>query len=165
MRVRAFPARIGLSFVRCSSPMAHPELNALLDTLLPVAQMLLRNHGEFYPFGAVMTSSGEIRHVGAKMEDDDHPPSQPLIDLLTENFKKQAKRGELRAAGICYDVLTVPPGEGQKCDAVCFSLEHYLGETVNVFVPYVKTASGNIQYGEIFAAKRTGQFFCELPSC
>jgi len=39
------------------------------------------------------------------------------------------------------------------------------GETVNVFVPYVKAADGDIQYGEIFAAKRTGQFFSELPSC
>src|SRR5882762_1072726 len=44
----------------------------------------------------------------------------------------------LRAAGICYDVLTVPPGEDQKRDAVCCGLEHYSGETVNVFVPYVK---------------------------
>src|SRR5882762_11324147 len=70
----------------------------------------------------------------------------------------------LRAAGICYDVLTVPPGEDQKRDAVCCGLEHYSGETVNVFVPYVKAADGDIQYGEIFAAKRTGQFFCELPS-
>lgn len=145
--------------------MAHPELNALFDTLLPVAQMLLRKHGEFYPFGAVMTSNGEIRHIGAKMEGNDYPPSQPLIDLLTETFKKQARKGELRAAGICYDVRTVPPGEDQKRDAVCCGLEHYSGETVDVFVPYVKPADGDIQYGEIFAAKRIGQFFCELPSC
>jgi hypothetical protein len=124
---------------------------------------MLREHGEFYPFGAVMTSNGEIRQVGAKMEDDDHPPSQPLIDLLTEAFRKQAKKGELRAAGICYDVLTVSPGEIQKRDAVCCCLEHYLGETVDVFVPYTKTADGGIEYGVIFAAKRTGQFFCELP--
>ena len=110
-----------------------------------------------------MTSSGEIRNVGAKMEDDDHPPSQALIDLLTEAFKKQAKKGELRAAGICHDALAVPPGEVQKRDAVCCCLEHYSGETVNVFVPYTKTSGGRIEYGETFAAKRTGQFFCELP--
>jgi len=143
--------------------MAHPELNALFKTLLPFVQTMLREHGEFYPFGAVMTSSGEIQQVGPKMEDDDHPPSQPCIDLLTEAFKKQAKKGELRAAGICYDVLTVPPGEVEKRDAVCCCLEHYSGETVDVFVPYTRTADGGIEYGEIFAAKRIGQFFCELP--
>lgn len=148
-----------------ANPMAHPELDALFNTLLPFAQKMLSEHGEFYPFGAVMSSSGEIRHVGAKIEEDDHPPSQSLIDLLTETFKKQAANGELRAAGICYDVLTVPPGEDQKRDAVCCGLEHYLGEMVNVFVPYVKAANGNVQYGEIFVTKRTAQFFCELPTC
>ena len=149
--------------MRCPNPMAHPELDALFNTLLPFAQTMLREDGEFYPFGAVMTSSGEIRHVGAKMEGYDHPPSQPLIDLLTETFKKQAEKGELRAAGICYDALTVPPGEDKKMDAVCCCLEHYSGETVDVFVPYVKTADGHIEYGKIFAANRTGQCFCELP--
>ena len=72
---------------------------------------MLREYGEFYPFGAVMTSNGEIRHVGAKIEGDDHSLSQPLIDLLTEAFWKRAKKGEWRAAGICHDVLTVPPGK------------------------------------------------------
>src|SRR2546425_3762105 len=81
--------------MRCSNPMADPELDALFNTLLPFAQTMLREHGEFYPFGAIMTSSGEIRHVGAKMEDDDHPPSQPLIDLLTETFKKQSDEGRI----------------------------------------------------------------------
>jgi hypothetical protein len=56
----------------CSKLMAHPELDALFKTLLPFAQTMLREHGEFYPFGAIMTSSAEIRHVGAKIEDDDN---------------------------------------------------------------------------------------------
>jgi len=112
-----------------------------------------------------MSSSGEIRQVGAKIEGDDYPTSQPLLDLLTETFKKQAVKGELRAAGICYDVLTVPPGEDQKRDAICCGLEHYSGETVDVFVPYVKATASDVQYGEVFAAKRAAQFFCELPSC
>ena len=92
--------------MRCPNPMAHPELDALFNTLLPFAQTMLREYGEFHPFGAVMTSNGEIRHVGAKIEGDDHPLSQPLIDLLTEAFWKRAKKGEWRAAGICHDVLS-----------------------------------------------------------
>jgi hypothetical protein len=43
--------------------MKHPELDALLNTFLPFAQTMLREHGEFYPFGAIMTSSGEIRRL------------------------------------------------------------------------------------------------------
>ena len=143
--------------------MAHSDLNELLNVLLPMAEKLLVKQGEFYPVGAVMLSDGEIRHVGAKIEGDDHPPSQLLIDLLTETFQKQATAGKLRAAGICYDVLTVPPGKHQKQDAICCGLEHSLGEAVNVFKPYVRTEDGNFQFDEIFAAQKTPQLFCQLP--
>jgi len=143
--------------------MAHPDLNELLNALLPMAEMLLKKQGEFYPIGAIMLSDGEIRHVGAKIEDDDHPPSQLLIDLLTETFQKEATKGNLRAAGISYDALTVPPGKHQKQDAICCSLEHCLGEVVDVFKPYVKTEEGTLQFGDIFAAKRTSHFFGQLP--
>jgi hypothetical protein len=143
--------------------MAHPDLNELLNAILPMAEMLLKKQGEFYPIGAIMSSEGEIRHVGGKIEGDDHPPSQSLIDLLTETFQKQATSGKLRAAAICYDVLTVPPGKHQKQDAICCGLEHWLGEAVDVFKPYVKTGDGNIQFDEVFAAKRVPQFFCQIP--
>lgn len=143
--------------------MAHPDLNELLNALLSMAEMLLSKQGEFLPIGAIMLSDGELRHVGAKIEGDDYPTSQPLIDLLTETFQKEAAKGKVRAAGICYDVQTVPPGKHQKQDAICCGLEHCLGEAVNVFKPYVRTEDGNFQYDEIFAANRTPQFFCQIP--
>jgi hypothetical protein len=143
--------------------MAHPDLDELRNALLSMAEMLLTKQGEFYPIGAIMLSNGEIRHVGAKIEGDDHPPSEPLIDLFTEIFQNEATKGKLRAAGICYDGLTVPPGKHQKQDAICCGLEHCLGEAVDVFKPYVRTEDGSFQYDEIFAAKRTPQFFSQIP--
>ena len=71
------------------------------------------------------------------------------MELLTETFQKEAAKGKLRAAGMCYDVLTVPPGKNQKQDAICCALEHCLGEAVDVFEPYVRKEDGNFQYGEI----------------
>ena len=69
--------------------MAHPDLNELLNELLSMAQTLLMKQGEFLPIGAIMLSDGEVRHVGAKIEGDDHPGSQPLVELLTEEtFQK-----------------------------------------------------------------------------
>lgn len=143
--------------------MAHPDLNELLNTLLSMAEMLLAKQGEFLPIGAIMLSDGEIRHVGAQIESDDHPGSQPLIDLLIKNFQAEAAKGRLRAAGVCYDVLTVPPGKDQKQDAICCGLEHCLGESVDVFKPYVRMADGDFHYDELFAAKRTPQFFGQIP--
>ena len=143
--------------------MALVHLNALLDTLLSMAQVLLTKQSAFLPIGAISLSDGEIRHVGAKIEGNDYPGSQPLLDLLIENFQKEAAKGKLRAAGICYDVLTIPPGKDQKQDVICCGLEHCLGEAVNVFKPHARTADGNFLYDEIFAAKRTPEFFIKIP--
>ena len=125
--------------------------------------MLLIKQGAFLPIGAIMLSNGEIRHVGAQIEGEEYPGAEPLIELLTENFRKEAAAGKLLAAGIAYDVLTVPPGKQTKQDAICCSLEHYLGEAVEVFKPYVKTTNGEFLFEELFAAKRVPSFFCQLP--
>jgi hypothetical protein len=139
--------------------MAHPDLDKLFDALLAMAQMLLKKQGEFYPIGGVISSDGILRHVGGKIEGDDHPHSQSLIDLLTETFRKEAAAGRVRAAAICYEVLTIPPGKDRKQDAICCSAEHCLGEAVDVFVPYALRVDGNFSYDEAFAAKRIPQFF------
>jgi hypothetical protein len=143
--------------------MAHPDLDQLWNSIVPVAQMLLMKQGEFLPIGAIMLSDGVIRHVGGKIEGDDYPGSQPLLDLLTDTFKTEAGKGKLRAAAICYDVLTIPPGKGRKQDAICCGLEHCLGESVDVFTPYVKTENGGFHYEEVFCAKREPQFFVKMP--
>jgi hypothetical protein len=144
--------------------MAHPDLNALLDTLLPFTQKMLSEHGGFHPWGAIMSSGGEIQWVGADLGEE-FPPGQLVIDTLTETFKEQAASGQIRAVGICYDVLTVPPGENRKTDAICCRLEHYLGESLDVFIPYTKTTGDNIVYGDIFTTTSTASVFCNLPSC
>lgn len=77
---------------------------------------------------------------------------------MTQVFGHQAERGQLRAAAICYDVRTIPPGQTEKCDAVCASLEHQSGEAVNVFVPCQKATGGGIRYMQVFATARTPQF-------
>jgi hypothetical protein len=128
-----------------------------------MAEMLLAKHGEFYPIGAIVLSNGEVQHVSAGIDGDEHPLSQSLIDLLTEIFKNEAKKGKIRAAGICYDALTVPPGQHRKRDAVCCGLEHSLGESIDVFRPYSRADDGSFQYDEIFASERPPQFFCEIP--
>jgi hypothetical protein len=140
--------------------MAHPDLNALLNALLPFVGQMLAAHGEFYPFGSNMKPSGEIIAVGAR-DGDEHPPSQNLIDLMTQAFRQQAATGQLRAAGICDDVRTIPPGKAEKTDAVCMALEHQSGESITVYLPYRRAASGSVEYGQMFAARKAPQFFCK----
>src|SRR5947209_15890054 len=109
--------------------MSRPDLNELLPVLFEFAQLMLRRAGEFFPFGAAITNDGQIQSVGG-YTGDEHPPSQEVIDLLVAAFQRDAAAGKLRAAGICLDVRTVPPGSDHKTDAICARLEHADGEAI-----------------------------------
>ncbi len=142
--------------------MAHPDLNGLLNAQmgLPFAKKLLKECGEFYPFGIEIGLDGKFAAVGA-WDGDEHPPSEKLIELLTLGFKRKAENGQLRAAGIFYDVRIIPPEETEKCAAVCASVEHQSGEAFNAYLPYKRNENGEIQYGKLFARRRTPQFFTQ----
>jgi hypothetical protein len=140
--------------------MAHPDIDNLMNAILPFAQQMLAKHGEFYPYGSTMTIDGQIVSKGA-YDGDDHPPSQRLIDLMTLAFRQQAAAGQIRAAGICYDVCTIPPGQAEKTDTICIGLEHQSGQRVSVFLPYKKDKIGKIQLGELFATRRDAEFFIQ----
>jgi hypothetical protein len=119
---------------------------------------MLAKHGEFFPFGASMTADGEVAHVGA-YTGNEQPPSQEIIELLRASFSDQAKAGKIRAAAVCLDVRTVPPGQSQKTDAICVSLEHARGDAVDVYLPYTKGWFGKYYYGTLFAARRNSNIF------
>lgn len=138
--------------------MAHPDLDTLFNSLLPLAEQMLSKHGEFFPFGAVMRTNGKVESHAAH-DGGEQPASQKLIEMMTRGFRQQAAKGTIRAAAICYDVLTLPPGQAKKTDAICVSAEHRNGEAVDVYVPYVKGWFGKVSYGEIFAVARENQIF------
>ena len=132
--------------------MAHPDLDALLNTLLPLAKELLAKQGEFFPFAAAMRADGQIVHVAAH-DGDEHPASQQVIDNLVRALRPQAEGGAIRAAGICLDARVEPPGQSNKTDAVAMRLEHATGEAVQVFVPYRKTWLGKYKFDELFGTR------------
>lgn len=138
--------------------MAHPDLNILKDSLLPVAQRMLAEHGEFFPYGAFMKQNGEIVNC-SPYDGNEHPPSQKLIDILIQDFKSRAAKNEIRAAGICCDVRVAMPEHPEKIDAIQFGLEHQNGEAVDVFLPYDLDSAGEAQFGELFATRRDKEFF------
>ena len=132
--------------------MPHADLEELLNALLPFAQEMLKKHGEFYPFGAAIDAKGEIAAQAAQ-PDEENPDSQVVIDMLVAGMRDQANRGEIRAAGICYDSRVVPPGKTEKTDGIACRLEHENGEAVQTFVPYRKGFLGRYKYDELFACE------------
>jgi hypothetical protein len=138
----------------------HPDLDALLNDLLPFAERMLAEQGEFYPFGGSITSDGRHISVGAKGSSD-YPKSRELIDIMMTEFRSQASEGKIRAAAICFDVRVVLPGQVDKTDAIQLALEREGGDAVDVFVPYAQLPGGEFTYGELFACKRTPTLFVQ----
>lgn len=137
--------------------MAHPDFDELLNVLIPFAQQQLQQHGGFFPFGATVTSAGEV--VCNAGYDKESAEAAELIELLTEAFRRDAAAGTIRTAALCYDGRTVPPGKSKKTDAICIRMENREDRSSTVFLPYRKGWFGRISYGELFAAARERQFF------
>jgi len=138
--------------------MPHAELEKLMNMMLPFGQQMLKKHGEFFPYGAVITSKGEVV-MKAAYDGTEQPPSEKLIEMMTQAFRGEAAAGKIRAACICSDVRTIQPGQTEKTDAICAALEHECGDFVSVFLPYKKGWFGKIRYSDIFAVKRDPRFF------
>jgi hypothetical protein len=138
---------------------AHPDLDQLLNALLPFAQEQVTKHGSFLPFGATLTTEGEIRLAAAHLGDDQPPDANALIDLLISGFEKDVAAGAIKAAGTCVDVRVVPPGQSDKTDAICAQLEHVTGQCADVFLPYKKGLLGRMKFGDLFAVAGTSRIF------
>lgn len=140
--------------------MAHPDLDTLLNALIPFAQQKLAEDGEFYPFAASVTTEGEVQAIAFDLEDD-FPTSDVVIEMLTEGIREAASQGEIRAAAICCDVRVVPPGQTEKVDAICVGLEHIAGESLSVMLTYVRDDDGDYSWIELFGGQRDARFFSE----
>ena len=138
--------------------MAHADLDALLNTVLPFAQQMLAKYGEFYPIGAAVNVAGEPGLIGC-MPESDHPESQQVIELLITQLRDEARKREIRASVVCFDGQATPPGESTTMDAICAHLEHETGECLAVFIPYRKEISGQVTYGELFASRMPPHIF------
>jgi hypothetical protein len=141
-----------------SNKMAHPDLDALLNALVPFAQQMLAEHQEFYPFAAALQTNGTIVHIGAHTGQE-HPASANVMAMLITGLRDHAIQGKLQAAAICCDVKTIPPGKATKVDAINVQLEHASGESFDVYIPYSKNESHGYLYGDLFATKGTLNVF------
>jgi hypothetical protein len=139
--------------------MASPksECEDLMDEALPLAERMLREHGEFYPYGLTLDMTGKVAHLGAT-DGTERPASAPLIKLLTAQFEDGAKAGKYRATALVYDVRVLDPSKGAKSDAIAVALDHRESYSVVVFVPYTIQA-GKYRPGKIFAQKGEGHVF------
>ena len=130
------------------TPEAREDYNALLEFLMPFAEQMLKKNGEFFPFGAAVSTEGEVQAC-ATYDGNESPASEEVIALLLQGFQGDAREGKIRATGICYDGRIVQ--DGKKVDAVIISLEHASGGATKTCIPYTKSMFGKYRFGELIA--------------
>jgi hypothetical protein len=133
--------------------MAEPteEIQELLNFLLPHAERMLTEHGEFYPYAVALDSEGEMSAVPADIGTDD-PDVGDVLVALHEGLREQAAEGSIRASAIAADVTLTDPDSGETTDAVQVELDHAEGDPVDIYVPYESQDDG-IKFGELVAAE------------
>ena len=145
--------------------MAEPsdEIQEILNFLLPYAERMLNEHGEFYPYAAALDSDGELNAVDAEVHDDDSPDVGEVLLALHEGLRERAAEGAIRATGIAADVTLTDPDSGDTTDAIQVELDHAEADAVDVFVPY-ETESDGIKFGELVAAEGREPVFTHAAS-
>lgn len=132
----------------------------LVNSMLPVAERMLKKYGEFYPYGVFMGPDGSITHVGAADLDTDRPKSGDLIFILKNLVREMAAKGECKAAGVAFDVLVSLPTSGGKVDAIQLNIEHADGYSAEVFFPY-RLIDGELIYGATLAQEGKQEIFAK----
>jgi len=132
------------------------ESQELMDAVLPIAEKLLTEHGEFFPYGGAMTPEGQIVDVAA-YDGNERPPSSEVINMLQKAFQTAAKNKDYKATALVYDVR-VQLANGEPSDAIAIALDHESGYSVVVLLPYTLNG-GQLQYGEISAQAGEGNIF------
>jgi hypothetical protein len=130
---------------------ATEEIQELLNFLLPYAERMLGQHGEFYPYAAAIDSTGSIEPIGPAVESDD-PDVGDILVALHADLREQAAEGAIRASGIAADVTITDPDSGETTDAVQVELDHAEGAALDVYVPYER-AGPDVTFGELVAAQ------------
>ena len=133
------------------------EAQQLVDAVLPFAEQALSKHGEFYPFGAELTSSGKVE-AAMGYNGQEHPSSAEVIAMLHAGFAAKAKAGRVRATALAYDARVQAPGTSSKSDAVAIEVEHRDGYNATIYFPYT-IKGGVVSFANPFAVAGPRQVF------
>ena len=121
-------------------PVSEQQLHELLMYCINFAQTMLKDSGEFYPFGANVTADGKLGAVGAH-DGEEHPEPQALYQTLAGAFTAGARNGELLAVALAANVNVPPQFSAPFPDAVRVHLETS-GYSRLVYIPYRLSRKG-----------------------
>src|SRR5258708_34452972 len=97
--------------------MINPDFDKLLSAVIPIAQAMLKDLGTFIPFGAFITSDGEVQLAGGEGDPSDLD-TERIVEMYLEAFREAGGDGALTSTALCVDGRMHVPAELQKDNAL-----------------------------------------------
>ncbi len=127
--------------------MTREDRDQLLNYVIPMAKQLLAKYGEFYPFGAHVTSEGKVGG-GMGYTESERPTVQEMTDLVVGGLRDEVRRKTVRATAVYVNVTIELPDIG-RTDAIRITLEDADQEALNAVLPYSILSPGHVDYREL----------------
>ena len=137
---------------------AKHDSERLMNAMLALAEKMLRQYGEFYPYGGFMNAEGAILDVGADDPDTGFPKSNNLIYVLRSSFREMAYTEKCKAVAIVFNVTVNLPKSDRLSNAIQVCVDHMDGYSAEVFFPY-QIIGNEIVYDETFAQEGKHEIF------
>ncbi|MCX6848356.1 MAG: hypothetical protein NTY98_05510 [Verrucomicrobia bacterium] len=109
------------------------EAERLMNELVPFAMRMLTENGCFLPFGGYINEQGEVVHLGAQIEGEEHSLPSDLLRVLRKELVDLARSGKAWATGVLFDVTVAVPPAKVKSDAIQIDLDHRGDYSVRVY--------------------------------
>lgn len=118
------------------------DLDALLNAVLPFAEQTLSKYGEMFPFGAAISSDGQLEMLASGLAEGGHPQSDVVLAGLYDGARTTSSTR--RAFAFVADV------RANATDAVRVELEHKEGNAIVVLIPYSRSRlKKKVTFGQI----------------
>ena len=128
-----------------TSEQAQADVDALLNAVLPFAEQTLSKYGEMFPFGAAISSDGQMEMLASNPAVAGRPRPDDVLAVLYEGAR--ATCGTRRAFAFVADV------QANASDAVRIELKHQEGAAIVVLVPYSRNRlNKEVTFGQIGGA-------------
>ena len=138
---------------------AEADVQNLLNKLLPIAEDLLLDHGEFFPFGGAMKEGGEVVTLsGIDGLNNDQPAANEVIEMLDLNLRIGAENDQYYATAVVSDVNVIPPGKSEQTKAIAIVMDHRDGLSMTLVFPYVVKET-EVELGQLFAKANQRKIF------
>ncbi len=98
------------------------QLTKLLQYCGDFARLMIEDSGEFYPFGAEIDSTGELRALGFA-DGTERPSPQELYEYAQKVLSTKAKSGEIVAGAVAVNVNIPPQFESPFPDGIRVHVE------------------------------------------